>query len=62
MPSSLALQDRQSVRDSLRKAIASSSGFQRWQLDKGLTTPVRVDALDTQIRNYLQETLETLAY
>lgn len=62
MPSSLALHDRQSVRDSLRKAIASSSGFQSWQLAKGLTTPSEVEALDTQIRTYLQETLETLAY
>ena len=62
MPSSLALHDRQSVRDSLRKAIASSSGFKRWQLDKGLTTPSQAEMLDAQVRAYLQETLETLAY
>lgn len=44
--------------DSLKKAIANSSGFQRWQLQKGDT-----DAqLDDLVLLYLRETLETLAY
>ncbi len=44
---------------SLRKAIAKSSGFQSWQQERELDT--RTD-LDMQVRRYLEETLETLAY
>ncbi|MBF2035116.1 MAG: hypothetical protein IGR92_06440 [Leptolyngbyaceae cyanobacterium T60_A2020_046] len=46
---------------SLRDAIASSSGFQRWQheQDGGQGVPQNVDH---QVRRYLRETLETLAY
>lgn len=44
---------------SLRKAIAKSSGFQSWQRERDMN----VDSnLDTQVRRYLEETLETLAY
>lgn len=44
---------------SLQKAIAKSSGFQRWQQEQNLSaTP----DLDIQVRRYLEETLETLAY
>lgn len=44
---------------SLQRAIAKSSGFQRWQQEKNLSvTP----DLDIQVRRYLEETLETLAY
>ncbi|MDY7016596.1 MAG: hypothetical protein SVX43_23975 [Cyanobacteriota bacterium] len=50
------------VWDSLKRAIASSSGFQRWQLERQLETAKPPSNLESQIRNYLRETLETLAY
>ena len=43
----------------LRKAIAKSSGFQSWQQERKLNTHAD---LDMQVRLYLEETLETLAY
>ena len=43
----------------LRKAIAKSSGFQSWQRERKVNTE---EKLDTQVRRYLTETLETLAY
>ncbi len=62
----------QQIWANLKGAIASSSGFQRWQLEKSLATPLPVvneqgslsqlDQLDQQVRSYLRETLETLAY
>lgn len=54
-------QDRE-VWDNLKRAIALSSGFQRWQLEQKLRTSEPSSNLDSQIRNYLRETLETLAY
>ena len=49
--------------DSLKQAIAASSGFQRWQLER-LTPDAQLQelSLDHQVRRYLRETLETLAY
>ena len=44
---------------SLRQAISKSSGFQSWQQERNLNTEVD---LDKQVRRYLRETLETLAY
>lgn len=44
---------------SLRKVIAKSSGFQRWKQERDIN--VNGD-LDAQVRRYLEETLETLAY
>jgi tryptophan 2,3-dioxygenase len=44
---------------SLRQAIAKSSGFQSWQQERNISSEV---ALEEQVRNYLKETLETLAY
>lgn len=44
---------------SLRQAISKSSGFQSWQEERKVNT--KID-LDTQVRRYLKETLETLAY
>ena len=44
---------------SLRQAISKSSGFQSWQQERNLNTEVD---LDKQVRRYLKETLETLAY
>jgi hypothetical protein len=48
--------------NSLKSVIAASSGFQRWQLEL-LQMEVQQDlSLDYQVRLYLRETLETLAY
>ena len=49
------------VWDSLKRAIASSSGFQRWQVEcpSDNEQPLSQDQL---VRRYLRETLETLAY
>lgn len=44
---------------SLRQAIAKSSGFQSWQQERDISSDVE---LDQQVRRYLKETLETLAY
>ena len=44
---------------SLRQAIAKSSGFQSWQQERNINSEVD---LDGQVRRYLRETLETLAY
>lgn len=51
-------QDR-AIWDNLRDAIATSSGFQRWQQERDLDS---VNDLDLTVRRYLKETLETLAY
>lgn len=49
--------------NSLKQAISASSGFQRWQLER-LTLDAQLQELnlDHQVRRYLRETLETLAY
>jgi hypothetical protein len=53
----------QQIWDSLKQAIADSSGFHQWQRDRQVTTIVDGDeALDQQVYRYLRETLETLAY
>jgi len=49
----------QEIWQNLRKAIAKSSGFQSWQQERKLNTHAD---LDMQVRLYLEETLETLAY
>ncbi len=48
--------------DSLKQAIASSSGFERWQIEHPVEDQLKKYNLDTQVRLYLRETLETLAY
>lgn len=51
-----------SVWDSLKQAIANSSGFKCWQEEQ---TPEQNEIsypLDFQVRRYLRQTLETLAY
>lgn len=49
--------------DSLKSAIAASSGFQRWQLELLSKEALGEELnLDHQVRRYLRETLETLAY
>ncbi|MBW4616866.1 MAG: hypothetical protein KME21_27205 [Desmonostoc vinosum HA7617-LM4] len=60
-----ASSDRQLTRDteiwhSLKYAIAASSGFQRWQLERD--AQLQGLRLEQQVQRYLQETLETLAY
>jgi len=46
----------------LRSAITASSGFNSWQLENGVELTDAQDNLDEQVRIYLRETLETLAY
>lgn len=48
--------------DNLKRAIASSSGFQRWQQEKGAIASRQDWTLDQSVSCYLRETLETLAY
>ncbi|MBW4545393.1 MAG: hypothetical protein KME25_13235 [Symplocastrum torsivum CPER-KK1] len=54
-------QDSQ-IWDNLKQAIASSSGFQRWQLEHSVGESLQDHSLDSRVRRYLRETLETLAY
>ena len=53
-------QDR-AIWASLKQAIVRSSGFQRWQGEQNLLNDQQQD-IDVQVRRYLEETLETLAY
>lgn len=50
----------EAIWSSLKQAIVKSSGFQRWQGEQNLT--VNQQNADIQVRRYLEETLETLAY
>ena len=45
--------------DSLKRAIANSSGFQSWRSEQSAAENTSVEQL---VRLYLRETLETLAY
>jgi hypothetical protein len=48
--------------DSLKQAITTSSGFERWKIEHRVdshSTPLNLDDL---VMRYLRETLETLAY
>lgn len=54
-------QDSQ-IWDSLKQAIAASSGFQRWQLEHPVSDQAKDYSLEIRVRRYLRETLETLAY
>ncbi|MBD2518060.1 hypothetical protein H6G93_24375 [Nostoc sp. FACHB-973] len=60
-----AYSDRQFSADSeiwysLKCAISTSSGFQRWQLERDVQ--LHGLRLEQQVQRYLRETLETLAY
>jgi hypothetical protein len=46
--------------NSLKNAIAASSGFQGWLLERGLQ--YQTQSLEQQVQRYLRETLENLAY
>jgi hypothetical protein len=59
--SSQVSQDPQ-IWDSLKQAIAASSGFQRWQIEHPVDDQLQEFSLDHWVRRYLRETLETLAY
>ncbi len=48
------------VWENLKQAIASCSGFKQWQSRQQING--ELSPLDQQVRNYLRETLETLAY
>ena len=48
--------------NSLKSAIASSSGFDRWRLEHSDDADIQSMSQEQQVRQYLQETLETLAY
>lgn len=54
----------QAVWQSLKQAIAESSGFQRWQKNQVVSNAVQLNEteLEQQVRRYLRETLATLAY
>ena len=61
-PQSNFAEDEQ-IWESLKRAIADSSGFRGWLQEKGLDkTSEQTSTLDEQVRRYLRETLETLAY
>jgi hypothetical protein len=47
------------VWESLKRAIAESSGFKSWQLERKDSSSVSLDVL---VHQYLRDTLETLAY
>ncbi|MCU0535155.1 MAG: hypothetical protein MUD14_14805 [Hydrococcus sp. Prado102] len=47
--------------ESLKQAIAISSGFKRWQEEQNASTVSKM-SLDELVRRYLRETLATLAY
>ncbi|NJO39642.1 MAG: hypothetical protein HC769_08140 [Cyanobacteria bacterium CRU_2_1] len=48
--------------NSLKRAIAASSGFQRWRTERELTDTPSDLSLEQLVSRYLRETLETLAY
>ncbi|WP_048314841.1 hypothetical protein [Crocosphaera watsonii] len=53
-------QQEAAVWETLQQAITDCSGFQQWQAQQ--ETEPDVKSLDQQVRSYLRETLETLAY
>ena len=55
-------QSEPQIWDNLKQAIAASSGFQRWQIERLPVDAQQELSLDHQVRRYLRETLETLAY
>ncbi len=56
------LNDNVQILDSLKQAIAASSGFQSWQLERSANAALKGLSLEILVRRYLRETLETLAY
>ncbi|MEM8639143.1 MAG: hypothetical protein AAGG51_10060 [Cyanobacteria bacterium P01_G01_bin.54] len=64
MLSTMMTPREQAVWQSLKLAIAESSGFQRWQDNQSAESALQLNEteLDQQVRRYLRETLATLAY
>lgn len=48
--------------DSLKSAIATSSGFERWCQEQNDKEEIQNLSQDERVLEYLRETLETLAY
>lgn len=48
--------------ESLKQAIAKTSGFECWQQENTPDEELDRDSLDRKVTSYLRETLETLAY
>lgn len=61
-PQPIEMCEDSQIWDSLKEAIGSSSGFQRWQLERNIDSQPGNVSLDQEVRSYLRETLETLAY
>lgn len=61
-PATSSIQDINDAQiwDNLKEAIASCSGFERWQYEQQVDEDDT--SLDYRVRRYLRETLETLAY
>lgn len=59
---SCQLSQNSQIWDSLKQAISASSGFQRWQIEHPVGEGLQDYSLDSRVRRYLRETLETLAY
>ncbi len=56
------LPDDSEIWQNLKQAIAASSGFERWRLERSTDGRLSGLNLDHLVRYYLRETLETLAY
>jgi hypothetical protein len=56
------INDDLSVWENLKQAIANSSGFKCWQEEQIPEAKDLSPSLDFQVRRYLRQTLETLAY
>jgi hypothetical protein len=61
-PQSAPLMSELQVWDSLKRAIADSSGFKSWRMERDTDKQIQELSLDILVHNYLRETLETLAY
>ncbi|RMF24595.1 MAG: hypothetical protein D6756_06750 [Cyanobacteria bacterium J083] len=59
-PKSQHAEDKE-IWQSLKLAIANSSGFKRWQEAKSFQSSQSM-SIDSQVKLYLKETLNTLAY
>lgn len=61
-PASAQFSQDSQIWASLKQAIAASSGFQSWQMEHPVGDQLQDYSLDSRVRRYLRETLETLAY
>ena len=56
------LEGEREIWESLKQAIAASSGFRRWQQEQSNGEQLSTANLEAQVQRYLRETLATLAY